>query len=343
MGVAGALRLRPANIALRAANVDAPRGARLLDQRIRRDHPTVAPEPGPSHDAGVLRAASDHADLAFHALAFVPPRVDAPELVRATSLHRPAWIHLATERLPPEAVMPIAHDAPLVGALTTTAEIAIALQRLACLHDTIGSFLATVRRAVADLGAADVARPADLAEIQAVPAAPIEILRAALALSARAFEAAHVQVLRPFAGEVLAALTPRWEALVAQLPSLATLDLHVSATLGPRGRLVNDTALVGTTTMPWDGGPPDTATPLALAAHEASVRAAGAVLRGRAIPAPWSLIERIALDGAALAYPGTVVEEPYAVWRLRLHEGGLAPASAATETLASEVRRRLRG
>lgn len=290
----------------------------------------------------MLRAASDHADLTFHALAFVPPRIDAPGLVRAASLHRPAWIHLATERLPPEAVAPIAHDAPLIGTLTTTAEIAIALQRLAFLHDTIASFLATVRHALADLGPADVARPADLAEIQAVPAAPVEILRAALALSARAFEAAHIGGLRPFAAQVLDALTPRWEALVAQLPGLAALDLHVSATLGPRGRLVQDTVLVGTTTMPWDGAP-DIATPLALAAHEASVHAAGAVLRGRGIPAPWSLIERIALDGAALAYPGTVVEEPYAVWRLPLHEGGLAPRSAATEALASEVRRRLRG
>lgn len=289
----------------------------------------------------MIRAAGSHADLTFHALAFVPPRAGAPALVHAASLHRPAWIHLASERMPQDAVAPIAHDAPLVGTLTTTAEIAIALQRLALLHASIGSFLATVRRALAELGPADVERPGDLAEIQRAPAAPVEILRGAMALSARAFEGVHTAALLPFAGRVIDALRPRWEALVAELPGLAPIEVHVSSTLGPRGRLTGDTVLAGTTTMPWDAGAPDTSTPLALAAHEASVRAAGAVLRERAIAAPWELIERIALDGAALAYRGTAAEEPYAVWRLGLHEGGLAPRDEATERLAEEVRRRL--
>lgn len=289
----------------------------------------------------MLRAAPDHADLTFHALAFVPVRLDAPELVRAASLHRPAWIQLAPLHLPPEAVTPIARDAPLVGALAGTAEIALALQRLAFLHETIAAFRATARRALADLRPEDVARPLDLAEIQRVPQAPVEILRAALALSARAFSAAHAEVLLPFAERVLGELAPRWEALVAELPGLAAIDLRVSATLGPRGRLVDDVVLVGTETTPWSAGPVDTATPLALAAHEASVRAASAVLRRRSIPAPWALIERVALDGAALAYRGTTVEEPYARWRLALHEGALVQRSPSTEALAGEARRQL--
>lgn len=302
----------------------------------------MRPHAGRSTIVRVLRAAADHADLTFHALAFVPPRVDAPTLVRAASLHRPAWIRLATERLPPGAVTPIARDAPLVGALTTTAEIAIAIQRLAFLHGTIAAFLATARHALADLRPEDVSRPEDLAEIQAAPPAPVEIFRAALALSARAFSAAHTGLFHPFAERVIEALAPRWEALAAELPGLAAIDLHVSATLGPRGRLLEDTVLVGTETTPWDGGPIDTATPIALAAHEASVRAASVVLRERAVPAPWALIERVALDGAALAYRGTSVEQPYAAWRLALHEDDLAPRDAAIDALARSVSRLLR-
>jgi hypothetical protein len=290
----------------------------------------------------VLGAATDHADLTFHALAFVPPRADAPALVHAASLHRPAWIRLATVHLPPAAVTPIARDAPLVGTLTATAEIAIAIQRLAFLHATIAAFRSTARRALAELEPKDVARPADLAEMKAAPAAPIEIFRAALALSAQAFSSVHAEALHPFAERVLEVLAPRWTALAAELPCLGAIDLRVSATLGPRGRLLEDVVLVGTETTPWDEGPIDVATPLALAAHEASVRAASVVLRERAIAAPWALIERVALDAAALAYRGTSVEEPYAVWRLGLHEGDLAQRQAGTEALARETSRRLR-
>ena len=290
----------------------------------------------------MIRAAGPHADLVFHALAFVPPRRDAPPLVDAASLHRPAWIHLATERLPPGAVAPIAEDAPLVGALVTDGPIAIALQRFALLHPTIAAFLATARRALADLRPEDVARPADLAEIQAAPPAPVEIFRAALALAARAFAAAHAGALEPFAHRLIEALAPRWEALTAELPALASIDLRVSATLGPRGRLVEDTVIAGTATLPWDGGPLDTGTPLALAAHEASVRAAAALLRERALPASWALVERVALDGAARAYRGTAAEQPYTAWRLPLHEAALAPRDRTTCALAAEVARRLR-
>ncbi|MEZ4296225.1 MAG: hypothetical protein R3B70_14735 [Polyangiaceae bacterium] len=290
----------------------------------------------------MLRAASDHADLTFHGLAFVPPRVDAPDLVRAASLFRPAWVALANERFPAGAFAPIAHDAPAVGAMAGTAEAALGLQRLAFLHDSIPRFLSTARRSLSELQPADVDRPDELAALKLVPEAPVEVFRSGLLLSARAFTAVHAVALRPFESRVIEALAPRWERLVQQSPGLADLTVHVSATLGPRGRLLGDTVHVGTSTLPFAADAPDTDTPLALAAHEASVRASAEALRAHGSSAPWSLIERAALAGAALAYRGTEVEAAYAVWRLGLSEVGLSPHDAAIEHLAGEIRDRLR-
>ena len=294
------------------------------------------PERG-AHDARVLRTASDHADLTFHALAFVPPRIDAPALVHAASIHRPAWMRFAEEHLPPDAVVPIARDAPLLGALTLAPETALAFQRFATLHDSVASFLATVRLALADLDPSAVSRPADLAELRALPQAPIEIFRAALGLAARSFAAAHASTLRPFAERVLAAFAPRWRALSLELPGVADLRLHLSATLGPHGRLAGDDLLMGTLTLPDDTGPPDTDTPLTLAAHEASVRAAGLVLRARGAPAPWPHIERVALDAAERAYRGTTVELAYMQWRSGISTGGVAPRDRSTLALSEEA------
>lgn len=289
----------------------------------------------------VLRTASDHADLTFHALAFVPPRIDAPALVRAASIHRPAWMRFAAEHLPPAAVVPIARDAPLLGALTRSDETALALQRFATLHDSTPLFLATVRRALAELDPSDVSRPADLRELQDLPQEPLEIFRAALGLAARAFAASHAAALRPFAERVLAALAPRWRALTLECPGVAPLRLLVSATLGPHGRLVDDTLLIGTRTLPDDSAPPDTDAPLALAAHEASVRAAGLVLRARGAPAPWPRVERVALDAAERAYRSTGAYSAYTQWRTPLDLRGLPPATPETLALSEEAARLL--
>ena len=285
----------------------------------------------------MLDTASDHADLAFHALAFVPARIDAPGLVHAASIHRPAWMRFATERLPPAAVIPIARDAPLVGALTTSAEIAIALQRLATLHESIATFLATVRSPLSELHASAVCRAADLAELRAAPQEAIEILRGAMGLAARSFAAAHVAVLRPFAERVALALSPRWGALTTELPGLGALHLRISATLGPFGRVVDDTILVGTRTLPDAPGPLDTDTPLAIAAHEASVRAAGLALRARGTPAPWPRIERVALDAAERAYRATSAELAYMEWRSHLSTAGLSPRDPETMACSEEA------
>src|SRR5262245_54593461 len=109
--------------------------------------------------ARMLRAATDHADLVFHALAFVPPRVDAPPSVLAASLHRPAWMRFAEEHLPPAAVVPIARDAPLVGSLVSGAEVAVALQGFATLHESVAEFLRSIRLSLAQIDRGAVSRP----------------------------------------------------------------------------------------------------------------------------------------------------------------------------------------
>lgn len=291
----------------------------------------------------MLRASTDHADLTFHALAFVPPRLDAPPLVRAASLHRPEWMRFATEHLPPGAVVPIERDAPLLGSLITTPEVAVALQRFATLHDNIAGFLATVREPLASVPPERVARASDLEALQHAPAAPVEILRAAAGLAAREFAAEHATHLRPFAERVIAALSPRLDALSAEVPALGSFDVRISATLGPRGRLVDHTVIAGTTTFPLDRGPLDTTTPLLLVAHEAAVRAAAMACAARELPALWSLVERIALDAAALAFERSSARDTLAAWRARLDLRGLAPRDASTDDLAADAAALLRG
>jgi hypothetical protein len=290
----------------------------------------------------VLGAATNHADLTFHALAFVPPRLDAPAVVRAASLHRPAWMRFAEQRMPPAAVVPIARDAPLVGGLCGSAAAAIALQRFALLHETIAGFLAAVRRPLAELGPGDVARPGDLAALQAAPAAPIEIFRAALGLAARAFAAVHTTALRPFAERVIEGLAPRLARLSGEVPGLGSLEVRVSATLGPRGRLFEDLMLVGTGTLPDEAGAVDTDAPLLLVAHEGAVRAAAAVLREQRTEAAWALTERVALDAGEQAYRGTCVAAAYGAWRAALDEHGLATRDRALRALVEATVVRLR-
>lgn len=290
----------------------------------------------------MLRTASDHADLAFHALSFVPAPERAPALVHAASLFRPEWIAWAKKHLPSGAITLIAQDAPLIGALCSTSEIALGLQRFAFLHGSIEQLVASARLPLGEMGTEHVARPLDLRALRELPAAPIEIFRAALALSARVFARAHAEQLRPFAERVISALAPRWDALLGELPALSGLSLRISSTLGPRGRLSESTLHVGTTSLPHPTEPVDTDTPLALAAHEASVHAASEVLAAHDIPAHWAIVERAALDGAALAYAGTSAEQAYLDWRRGLNEDGLAPRDAKIAALALLVKARLR-
>ena len=51
------------------------------------------------------------------------------------------------------------------------------------------------------------------------------------------------------------------------MPGLASLQVRISATLGPRGRLFEDLVLVGTGTLPDEAGAVDTDAPLLLIAQ----------------------------------------------------------------------------
>jgi hypothetical protein len=291
----------------------------------------------------MLRAAPDLADLVFHALAFVPPRVDAPPLVRAASLHRPEWMRYAEEHLPPAAVVPIARDAPLVGALVTSGDVALALQHFVTLHRSIAEMLRTIRASLGELGPGDVTHPGDLAAITAAPPAPMEIFRAALGLAGRAFAAAHASGLHAFSVRGIEALRPRLMQLAAEVPGASTLEVWLSATLGPHGRLLDDAIVVGTRSLPHEDGAFDTDTPLAIVAHEAAVRAAGRALARRAMASPWALIERVALDCGAHVYRGTPAEHAYEGWRREVDTSGLAPRDKVTSALAEEAAFELRG
>jgi hypothetical protein len=276
----------------------------------------------------VIEAASPFADLVFHVLAFVPAPPGGSALSRAASLHWPAWIRLAAERLPPDAVEPARRDAALLSAMLADDRVAATIQVLALLHDEPASAAAAALRSVRALGAGDVASAWARAELARLPEEPVEILRIAVALCAADFDREHAALLAPYAAEVVGALRPRLADLAARVPAVGRARLRFSTTLGPRGRGMDRAVFVGTSTLPGDATV-DLDTPLVYALHETAVLAAEQAL-GRGT-GRWALVERVALEAEKRVVVGTALEGPHASWLERLDDAGLVRPDAADQ------------
>src|SRR5688500_7872224 len=78
-------------------------------------------------------------DAVAHVLAHVACDVQAPPLVRASSLHDARYVAWAEATLDPAATVPIQRDAALLGALLGRAREGPLLQALLVLHDEPGA------------------------------------------------------------------------------------------------------------------------------------------------------------------------------------------------------------
>lgn len=286
----------------------------------------------PTEGSGMGRA-SLHADLVFHALAFVPAAAGAPAASRAASLFDPRWIAFARGTMEEEAFAPIAEDAGVLSGLLAPVEVAHGIGWLAELFDDVEPMRRCARRGLDELTEGDVASPVALFALRGLPAAAVEILRADLALMARAFEGAHARTLGPHRDRALAAMRAR----AAQLPgwlARALAPVELSATLGEHGRGFERAIVVGVAGRPGEEVDPDAS--LIWAIHEVVVQRAAALAREGGASG-WARVEAIALTAEEHLLRETPLRAAFEGWSARLDRSGLAPVDGGVRAAASTV------
>lgn len=205
--------------------------------------------------------ATDFADLVFHALAFVPIRGPA-------RIHDERYVRWARATLEPTAWEVLVEDAPAIVALHERDPRAVRVQVLPMVHRSIEGFLASARRELPELGDDDVDDPQALALLRSASAPLVDLLRADLALIARAYATARqtwTAAAQHACDEVRALLGG---ARLAD-PDLAGAPIELAWALGTHGRALGPTLIAGSP-APWN----DTtaATAMVIALHEHAVR-----------------------------------------------------------------------
>ncbi len=292
-----------------------------------------------SQRGGPFSLAPATAELAFHALAFVPPPPGGAPLARAASLHRPDYVAFARRHLPRGAVDPCAEDAALLARLMDDEGVATAASLLAILHADVAELRRCATRTLRELSDGDVSTPWARRALLRVAEAPIELLRVAMSLAERDFTRSYAATFGDLQTQLLASLQHAAADLVPTLGALVTADVHLSVPLGPHGRVLGRSIFVGSTSLPGDAL--DVETPLVATVHELSVQAAEGALRDRGAPAPWAVAERVALLAAARVTRGSSVEAPYDAWAARLETSGLVDARGVPSDVVEEAARRL--
>jgi hypothetical protein len=241
-------------------------------------------------------AGSDFADLVYHALAWLTP----PD---ASSAHDPRYVQWVRATLPPAAWAPLAEDAPLLTALYAQREQNRVLHALPRLHDSIASFLASAHRPLESLDAHAVQDPALLRALLGLDRGLVEILRASMALTARAYREAHPDSIAPELAHACAAVMPWLEEGARVVPSFAAERVELVFALGARGRGLGERILVGAPAA-WNGLAPAASAVQAL--HEHAVHTAMRALSPRTgsheryVRAEWAALVALsrAMEGA---------------------------------------------
>jgi hypothetical protein len=281
-----------------------------------------------------LRAASAYADLVFHGLAFVPTAVTAPPASRAASLFWPAYVAWVKREMPREAWALLEEDAPVLAKLFEPTRVAHAIGWMAELHGSIDDFLRVASRPLLELGDDDVVSADALKALVALPPEPVEILRADLAIVARAFEPTHERSLCPHAERARSAVVARARGLFEHL---RLGDVELSPTLGLRGRGFPTRVVVGTWALP--GEPIDPDPTLVYAVHEIAVQRASDVLAAHGRAGAWADVEAVALAVEEGLFHATPLQPAFDRWAEAIDRSGLSDlAQAGLAPYVGEVR-----
>jgi hypothetical protein len=210
---------------------------------------------------------SPYRELCFHVLAHVPMAGPGSLFDRRYLV----WVDAAEP--PDQRAMTIA-DGRIIAQALASDRARDTVQLLPELHDSFERFMATRRRALADLKPSDVTRPDVLAALQRADSPAFELLHATLGLAADAHAARWEEAIGPaldVAAEDLAQLG-RDAGAIAE--PLAELEVELAWALGPRGRAYPEHIVVGAPAA-WHHGAAETALVVALHEHHVRDRAAG--------------------------------------------------------------------
>lgn len=210
---------------------------------------------------------SPYRELCFHVLAHVP-------IAGAGALFDRRYLAWVDEAEPPDQRAMAIADGRIIAQGLASDRARDSVHLLPELHDSFEAFMATRRRALADLHAADVTRPDVLAALQRADSPAFELLHAMLGLAADA----HAQRWNDAIGHALdvaaedLAQLCRDAGAIAQ--PLAELEVEVAWALGPRGRGYPEHIVVGAPAA-WHDGEAETTLVLALHEHHVRDRAVG--------------------------------------------------------------------
>lgn len=251
-----------------------------------------------------VAAADGFTQLVFHVLAHVP-RPGPGDLF--DPLHRDR----AAPHFSSATTSLLASDAATLSQLWHADRSLDVLDALPDLHASLPAFRRTATRALAELTAADVARPDVLSALQRL-GPPAELLHATMGLVADEFARVHAEVIEPELARardpIIASLAP-----LTMIPDLATATIELVWALGPRGRSMPARLLIGSPRPDLDPR-----LPAVVAVHEYAVSTSGQVDYVRA---EWSALRRAA--GWLRASP---LRDVHATWLAGLDLSALVDA-----------------
>lgn len=211
-----------------------------------------------------LRQARPWADLVVHVLAHVQGLARFP-----SGLWNPAYVREVERRLGSASERTLAEDTQVLAQAVTDHEMLSRLHWLACLFRGLDAARGVATTDLSELSRAEVDMPAALAGVlQLGPIA--EVLRAAALL-----EAEHWERL-PLPQWDMSALEAHLLAATRLSPRLGSMVLHLSASLGLRGRVMGNEIWLG---VPEADAEPSVEHVAMQAAHEATVSEVAALQR----------------------------------------------------------------
>lgn len=289
----------------------------------------------------ITRRASAFAELVFHGLAHVPVLTSAPAPVIAASLFNPRYCEIVSRRMPREAAQPFIDDAMLLAQLLSNVEVAHAIGLFAALHGSIDEAADLSRLSLREMEASAVASPTVLSYFKRLPEAPIEIFRAALLLSANAFEASYADIVEPHVAALERAILQR----ASELPELERFfgterPITLSATLGAHGRVMIGEVIVGTSALFGESIDPDAT--LLFAIHEHVVERAHRELEAHGVTPTWSRVEAVAVAAEVAVAEGTALQDVQTAWLSAIDRSGLAPLDPPLDEVTAKVKAALR-
>ena len=224
---------------------------------------SAAPTGGP-------RAAPDYTQLVAHVLAHV--RLPDPGC-----LYDERYVRWAERALPHEATAPAVRDAAVIAARWGEVPDALDLHAFPELHGSIDELLRTAGKPIEILGPEDAQGAGVLRLLQSRDRVLVELVRAAIALSAPAYRVAYATIVAPEIESSRAAVARRLAEAEAVLPALCGVDVELVHALGVHGRGLGTRVLVGAP-APWNGMHATISAVVAL--HERAVQLEAAELGG---------------------------------------------------------------